>query len=359
MSFQKSRKTYYAVLCERALELHDSEKTYRKGKSARYLIDLSIAFNLHNEHLDPKLKRCVCLMGPDETLCLKVDDAGKGGDEGRQNAEWYNAIMSALIPSRVLQCAWDVDVVNAPKVKRPGRCEEQLQNICLRLPEIAGQKRLCFYAHTIAVCKRRIEPATHGIPSSGIPPFHVDDFFEIPRKCVAFFGCQERFFLMRLGRGSPMGASELWAQWMKVFKRRVGSPASTSNGIIGRKPSGSSGPHPQQLGSRALSVSCGSQGQFGSKSHDTSLMSIFPSRDINTSVASKGDCGVYQQMGALSNLQTSTSTSTTDETENSGGTICIEHKEASQSEKMGTSQRLPEMTEGGTSEARVLSTVPL
>ncbi|KAE9413106.1 hypothetical protein Angca_001163 [Angiostrongylus cantonensis] len=279
----KSRKTYYAVLCERALELHDSEKTYRKGKSARYLIDLSIAFNLHNEHLDPKLKRCVCLMGPDETLCLKVDDAD-----------------------------------------------------------------LFMF------------------------------FLSLQRKCVAFFGCQERFFLMRLGRGSPMGASELWAQCeseevahdihnrlnviieresekkrkmnngvvmppgllslrshhghhrershtqpfkqrtSSFFSGRVGSPASTSNGIIGRKPSGSSGPHPQQLGSRALSVSCGSQGQFGSKSHDTSLMSIFPSRDINTSVASKGDCGVYQQMGALSNLQTSTSTSTTDETENSG-----------------------------------------
>lgn len=52
---------------------------------------------------DPKLKRCVCLMGPDETLCLKVDDVGKGADEGRQNTEWYNAIMSALIPSRVLR----------------------------------------------------------------------------------------------------------------------------------------------------------------------------------------------------------------------------------------------------------------
>ncbi|KAK6033502.1 hypothetical protein OSTOST_00259 [Ostertagia ostertagi] len=47
----KSRKNYYAVLCERALELHESEKTYRKRKSARHLIDLSIAFNLHNEHV--------------------------------------------------------------------------------------------------------------------------------------------------------------------------------------------------------------------------------------------------------------------------------------------------------------------
>ncbi|VDO99475.1 unnamed protein product [Heligmosomoides polygyrus] len=281
----------------RALELHESEKTYRKRKNARHLIDLSIAFNLHNDHFDPKLKRCVCLMGPDETLCLKVDDVGKGADEGRQNTEWYNAIMSALIPSRVLrlgrpiqpqeffvviivctsyvahftcpssrkswmelpsriqlinvfsECAWDVDVVTVPKLKKPVRSDESLQNICVRLPEIAGAKRyssrlsqkmylsyshkedhpsstnfrLCFYAHTIVVCKRRIEPATYGIPSSGIPPFHTDDFVEIPqyyvvisfvlqRKCVAFFGCQERYFLMRLGRGAPMGASELWAQ---------------------------------------------------------------------------------------------------------------------------------------------------
>ncbi|ETN84553.1 hypothetical protein NECAME_17108, partial [Necator americanus] len=73
----RSRKCYYAALYERALELHESdesEKTYRNHKSARHLIDMSTAFNAHSEHFDSKLKRCVCVTGPDETLCLKVDD---------------------------------------------------------------------------------------------------------------------------------------------------------------------------------------------------------------------------------------------------------------------------------------------
>ncbi|KHJ96499.1 protein phosphatase 2C [Oesophagostomum dentatum] len=359
----KSRKTYYAVLCERALELHESEKTYRKRKSARHLIDLSTAFNVHNDHFDPKLKRCVCLMGPDETLCIKVDDGGKSGDDGRQNTEWYNAIMSALIPSRALrlgrpiqpleffECAWDVDVVSMPKLKRPPRTEDSLQNICVRIPEIAGPKRLCFYAHTIILCKRRIEPAVSGLPPSGIPPFQVDDFTEIPRKCVAFFGCQEKFFLMRLGRGAPSGASELWAQCdneevaldihnklnaiieresEKERKMNNGiikppgllslrthqghhrdrchtqpqrtrtssfmsgrvSTAYSSNSPIGSKPTTPSAPAGSNLGSRAYSISYGSQTPTRNQPPPASaFMSVFPQRQ-----ASLDESSVYQAM---------------------------------------------------------------
>ncbi|KAK6033501.1 hypothetical protein OSTOST_00258, partial [Ostertagia ostertagi] len=311
---------------------------------------------------DPKLKRCVCLMGPDETLCLKVDDVGKG-DEGRQNTEWYNAIMSALIPSRVLrlgrpiqpqeffECAWDVEVVSAPKLKRPpGRTEEPLQNICIRLPDIAGPKRLCFYAHTIVLCKRRIEPAICGMPSSGIPPFHTDDFIEIPRKCVAFFGCQERYFLMRLGRGAPMGASELWAQCDSEECRnaagtafaeitpqpsRAGSSASTNSGV-GRKQSTPSGPGSAPLGSRALSVSHGSQSQSGNTSRGSSLMSIFPIQASCNTNHDEDD--VYQAMTAPTKLRSSPSTSTTDDTENSGGTICIDQADETRSLDMSVSQ---------------------
>ncbi|XGW34936.1 hypothetical protein V3C99_018747 [Haemonchus contortus] len=404
----KSRKNYYAVLCERALELHESEKTYRKRKSALHLIDLSQAFNLHNEHFDPKLKKCVCLMLPDETLCLKADDVGKGGDEGRQNTEWYNAIMSALIPSRFLrlgrpiqpqeffECAWDVEVVTAPKLKRPpGRTEEPLQNICVRLPEIAGPKRLCFYAHTIVLCKRRIEPAKCGMPSSGIPPFHTDDFVEIPRKCVAFFGCQDRYFLMRLGRGAPMGASELWAQCdseevaldihnklnaiieresekkkrmnngvvmppgllsirshhshrershtqplrqrtSSFLNGRAGSSASTSS-TVGRKQSTPVGPGSAPLGSRALSISHGSsQSQSGNTSCGSSLMSIFPIQASPN--APHDDDDVYQAMTAPTKLRSSPSTSTTDDTENSGGTICVDQSDETRSLDMSVSQ---------------------
>ncbi|VDK45500.1 unnamed protein product [Cylicostephanus goldi] len=359
----KSKKSYYAVLCERALELHESEKAYRKHKSARHLIDLSTAFNLHNDHFDPKLKRCVCLMGPDETLCLRVDDGGKAGDDGRQNTEWYDAIMSALIPSRALrlgrpiqpleffECVWDVDVVGMPKLKRPPRPEDSLQNICVRLPQVAGPKRLCFYAHTIILCKRRIEPAVSGLPPSGIPPFNSEDFIEIPRKCVAFFGCQERYFLMRLGRSAPSGASELWAQCDNdevaldihnklnaIIERESEKERKMNNGVtkppgllslrshqghhrdrchtqgsqrtrtssflsgrvstysshstIGSKPTTPSSQASSTLASRAYSISYGSQAPSKIPTPPaSSMMSVFPQRQ-----PSQEDFGVYQAM---------------------------------------------------------------
>ncbi|EYC44254.1 hypothetical protein Y032_0467g1995 [Ancylostoma ceylanicum] len=393
----KTKKSYYAVLCERALELHESEKSYRKHKSARHLIDLSIAFNVHNEHFDPKLKRCVCLMGPDETLCLKVDDGGKSGDDGRQNAEWYNAIMSALIPSRALrlgrpiqpleffECVWDVDVASMPKLKRPPRTDESLQNICVRLPEIAGPKRLCFYAHTIILCKRRIEPAVSGLPSSGIPPFHVDDFIEIPRKCVAFFGCQERFFLMRLGRGAPSGASELWAQCDSeevaldihnklnaIIERESEKERKMNNGVIkppgllslrshqghhrerchtqpqrtrttsflsgrlptstyttsspiGSKPSTPCAPTGPALATRAYSISYGSQTPLRNlPTPANTFMSVFPTQP------SQEDCGVYQAMVAPSNTTVTSTAPATDTSSNAniaGNTTSVMTKE--------------------------------
>ncbi|KJH41511.1 hypothetical protein DICVIV_12514 [Dictyocaulus viviparus] len=395
-------------------------------------------------------------MGPDETLCLKVDDVGKG-DEGRQNAEWYNAIMSVLIPSRVLrlgrpiqpqeffECAWDVEVVNAPKIKRPGRSEEPLQNICVRLPEIAGQKRLCFYAHTIVICKRRIEPTVCGTPPSGIPPFHIDDFIEIPRKCVAFFGCQERFFLMRLGRGAPMGASELWAQcdseeaaldihnklnviieresekkrkmnngikdgsWgcckktfilfvvgafytgevfemfsvimppgllslrsyhthhrerphtqplrqraSSFFNGRVGSLSCASNNIAGRKTSDSSGPGVQALGNRASSISHDYRTQSGNNLNVRNLMSVFPNQEVSTSLSFADTLGVYQQMKIPSNAPSPSSNPTSDETENSGSTICAESIDGSQCGVTSNLQHLLEK-KGGTCEVFVVS----
>uniref|UniRef100_A0A0M3I405 Transposase n=1 Tax=Ascaris lumbricoides TaxID=6252 RepID=A0A0M3I405_ASCLU len=42
----KSKKCYYAILCERALELHESEKSQKKKRHAKHLVDLSTCFNI-------------------------------------------------------------------------------------------------------------------------------------------------------------------------------------------------------------------------------------------------------------------------------------------------------------------------
>lgn len=49
--FQKQKRSYYAVLCERVLELYEKEKDYRKKKPARHVIELSITFNIHDDHV--------------------------------------------------------------------------------------------------------------------------------------------------------------------------------------------------------------------------------------------------------------------------------------------------------------------
>ncbi|KAH7699492.1 PH domain-containing protein, partial [Aphelenchoides avenae] len=214
---QKSTKrVYFAFLTERSLELHESEKCQRKKKSAKYILDLSICFNVAH-HYDPKLKQCLSVLAPDESLILK-------GESDRETAQWYDALFSATVTARALylgrpvlpyeffEYVWDVTLVDQPKLKKPVPANEPLANICAKRPDVAGRQRLCFYPHTIVICKMGIEPTTYGLPKTGIPPFKVGDFFELQRQHVATFGFQEKYFIMRIGRSSPMGACEIWAR---------------------------------------------------------------------------------------------------------------------------------------------------
>uniref|UniRef100_A0A915PG80 Protein-tyrosine-phosphatase n=1 Tax=Setaria digitata TaxID=48799 RepID=A0A915PG80_9BILA len=216
--FQKTKKVYYAVLGHRALELHESEKkSQRKNRHPRHLIDLSTCFNI-NRHFDGRLKYCVAIMTPDETLVLRAET-------DVLSDEWYDMLMSAVIPARALhlgrpvlaneffECAWDVTMVEHPKFRKPVKSSDKLVNLCTKDPSLLGPHRLCFYHHTIILCRRGIEPASSdALSQSGIPPFKGSDFVEFPRQYMASFGCQERYFFMVMGRSSPSGSGELWAQ---------------------------------------------------------------------------------------------------------------------------------------------------
>ncbi|VDK83745.1 unnamed protein product [Litomosoides sigmodontis] len=213
----KTKKVYYAALGHRALELHESEKkSQRKNRHPRHLIDLSTCFNI-NRHFDGRLKYCVAIMTPDETLVLRAET-------DVLTDEWYDMLMSAVIPARALhlgrpvlaneffECAWDVTMVEHPKFRKSLKSSEKLVNLCTKDPSLLGPHRLCFYHHTIILCRRGIEPApSDALSQSGIPPFRVTDFVEFPRQYMASFGCQERYFFMVMGRSSPSGSGELWA----------------------------------------------------------------------------------------------------------------------------------------------------
>ncbi|KAM3729119.1 Insulin receptor substrate [Dirofilaria immitis] len=213
----KTKRVYYAVLGHRALELHENEKkSQRKNRHPRHLIDLSNCFNI-NRHFDGRLKYCVAIMTPDETLVLRAET-------DVMSDEWYEMLMSAVIPARALhlgrpvllneffECAWDVTIVEHPKFRKSIKSSEKLINLCTKDPSLLGPYRLCFYHHTIILCRRGIEPApADALSQSGIPPFKVTDFVEFPRQYMASFGCQERYFFMVMGRSSPCGSGELWA----------------------------------------------------------------------------------------------------------------------------------------------------
>ncbi|VDK49795.1 unnamed protein product [Gongylonema pulchrum] len=139
---------------------------------------------------DGRLKQCVEVMTPDETILLRAEDDAP-------NDDWYEALMSAAIPARVLrlgrpvleteffECAWDVNLVDRPKLRKAIANLERRENICKKNPALAGAHRLCFYPHTIILCRRGIEPAKlSDLPPSGIPPFKPSDFIDIPVSSV-------------------------------------------------------------------------------------------------------------------------------------------------------------------------------
>jgi hypothetical protein len=138
-----------------------------------------------------------------------------------------------VFASEFFESVWDITVCpQQPKLKRslvPAANPEfaNSPNICTKIRELAGRKRLCFYPHTIILwlanhysqhltglfpfsySKVGIEPAHTGLPKSGIPPFRTVDFVEFSRHFIAQFGPVDKYFLMRIGRSSPMGSCEV------------------------------------------------------------------------------------------------------------------------------------------------------
>ncbi|NP_001360716.1 IRS-type PTB domain-containing protein [Caenorhabditis elegans] len=217
----KKKKLMFVTLTERCLELHESEKSYRAGKAAKHMVDLSMSFNVHSEHYDAKLKKCLCLMGPDETICMRPE-GGILTIEG-----WRRAIVKLIHESRrrkmdrvprpedIFDAAYDVRVCLFPKNLE--KYVESLKtdgftNICTVAKELLGKKRLCLYPNTLAIVDLCIEPTAYGLPPAGFPPFRASSMFILERNTVAYYGFRENYFYVRIGKGSPYRGFELLFQ---------------------------------------------------------------------------------------------------------------------------------------------------
>ncbi|EGT52997.1 hypothetical protein CAEBREN_09882 [Caenorhabditis brenneri] len=217
----KKKKMMFVTLTERCLEFHDSEKSYRAGKTAKHMVDLAMSFNCHSEHYDAKLKKCLCLMGPDETICMRPE-GGILTIEG-----WRRAIVRAIHEARrrkmdrvprpedIFDAVYDIRVLLVPKdadkyldlMKKDG-----FTNICTIVKEILGKKRLCLYPHTVCIADICIEPTAYGLPAAGFPPFRAASMFTLERATIACYGFRDNYFYLRIGKGSPYRGYELMFQ---------------------------------------------------------------------------------------------------------------------------------------------------
>uniref|UniRef100_A0A8R1I4X9 Uncharacterized protein n=1 Tax=Caenorhabditis japonica TaxID=281687 RepID=A0A8R1I4X9_CAEJA len=214
----KKKKLMFVTLTERALNLHDSEKAYRCGKAAKRVIDLAIAFNAHGDHFDAKMKKCLCLMTPDETICMRPE-GGIATIEG-----WRRALVKAIHEARrskmdriprpedIFDAVYDIIVCpnmkNEPKYQ-DSRKEHGFTNISNVIQELMGRRRLCLYPNTLAICGIYIEPTCYGLPAAGFPCFRASNMFILERSTIAFYGHCDNYFYIRIGKGSPYRGYEI------------------------------------------------------------------------------------------------------------------------------------------------------
>jgi hypothetical protein len=85
--FQKSKKSYYCVLRERVVELHESEKAQKKNKTPKQMLDLAICFNVNRKVLNVLIRQNgEARLGADE-FHLSIGSQ-KGGETTRKVAQW-------------------------------------------------------------------------------------------------------------------------------------------------------------------------------------------------------------------------------------------------------------------------------
>ncbi|UMM42293.1 hypothetical protein L5515_018176 [Caenorhabditis briggsae] len=217
----KKKKLMFVTLTERCLELYESEKAYRAGKCSKHLVDLAMTFNVHSDHFDAKLKKCLCLMGPDETICMRPE-GGILTIEG-----WRRAIVKAVHEARrrkmdriprpedIFDACYDIRVCMTPKnndnylndIKTQG-----MTSICTIVKELLGKKRLCLFPNSLAIVDICIEPTAFGLPPAGFPPFRAANMFILERSCVAYYGFKDGYFFIRIGKGSPYRGYEILFQ---------------------------------------------------------------------------------------------------------------------------------------------------
>ncbi|KAI6173396.1 PH domain-containing protein [Aphelenchoides besseyi] len=207
-----SKKLHYCVCSERSIEIHESEKSYQKRKRAKWIIDLAAIYSI-NKRSNDKLPLCISLINAERTFFLRgVDD--------HETIQWNDLIFKHIHVSRSIvlgrdistqdfpAACWDVDVSQRPRFARS--TQSQNLNLCTKEKRAIGRKRLCFFAHSVVLLQMHSEP---GELARKLDNEHddqnPDEYFFFPRSFISFYGCQRKFFFLKVSTSS-YGSCEVY-----------------------------------------------------------------------------------------------------------------------------------------------------
>ncbi|TKR73095.1 hypothetical protein L596_020446 [Steinernema carpocapsae] len=240
--FNKNKPSYAVLRTRRLLEIYESEKARVKAKQeyenpsasgkrdkhkkAPEMIDLEKCFNVSQHQYNKEMDcfNCIALMTPDQTLFLKSDP-----EDSEQTDRWFQELLQAMKTARALKLgrhvndkefferSFDMQLVKSPKIDKKTlkalNSYDRPKNICEVDESLEGKWRLCFYPHTVILCRHGIEPCRDEsrMPATHVPPFDKDDYIELPRSFIIRHAPYGKFYYIKMNVGFPrFGSCELF-----------------------------------------------------------------------------------------------------------------------------------------------------
>uniref|UniRef100_A0A915EVF9 IRS-type PTB domain-containing protein n=1 Tax=Ditylenchus dipsaci TaxID=166011 RepID=A0A915EVF9_9BILA len=189
-------KTGFVAVHPTLFEIHKSQKDFKAKKLAKFFIDFANVFNVCIQNEPVQIKGdCISIMEPADTYLFKPTDSEYSLEA------WYeyilekarecrcNKLARPVFHDEYFEAAWDVMVIKKPKLKK----------------SMEGRRRLCICSTSFLLFNMEAKPTYN--PDAA---FDKNSFIDLPLNVISNYGCQEKFFFIRIGRCSEIGSGELW-----------------------------------------------------------------------------------------------------------------------------------------------------
>jgi len=195
--------------------LHKNAKDWKAKKQAKQLITFEDVFNISMQLEPSQLKgECLAVMEMADTWLIRPIDSDYPLDAW---LDWMlerarecrsNKLARPVFREEFFEAAWDVLVMARPKFKKDKEDgSAKVDDLVGKHPEMEGHRRLCICPTSFLLFRMEAKPTF-----SVDVPFNKTDFTDLPLNVISNYGCQERYFFIRVGRCSEIGSGELWMQ---------------------------------------------------------------------------------------------------------------------------------------------------